>query len=146
MHQNSTGLKGLLRTRLTNFTPWVILWSFFEKQINVQCGIGSISMLIFPPIHNATNRAIAKNSWQRYFEEFAVLFSRKQQGAMRTDWKIYSCIFCHLFIMVTIFQVADLISIVQQQYLLWHNTENRWKVIICNHIKSKKSFHQKTIF
>ena len=105
MHQNSTGLKGLLRTRLTNFTPWVILWSFFEKQINVQCGIGSISMLIFPPIHNATNRAIAKNSWQRYFEEFAVLFSRKQQGAMRTDWKIYSCIFYHLCIMVTIFQM-----------------------------------------
>ena len=105
MHQNSTGLKGLLRTRLTNFTPWVILWPFFEKQINVQCGIGSISMLIFPPIHNATNRAIAKNSWQRYFEEFAVLFSRKQQGAMRTDWKIYSCIFYHLCIMVTIFQM-----------------------------------------
>ena len=105
MHQNSTGLKGLLRTRLTNFTPWVILWPFFEKQINVQCGIGSISMLIFPPIHNAANRAIAKNSWQRYFEEFAVLFSRKQQGAMRTDWKIYSCIFYHLCIMVTIFQM-----------------------------------------
>ena len=105
MHQNSTGLKGLLRTRLTNFTPWVILWPYFEKQINVQCGIGSISMLIFPPIHNAANRAIAKNSWQRYFEEFAVLFSRKQQGAMRTDWKIYSCIFYHLCIMVTIFQM-----------------------------------------
>ena len=105
MHQNSTGLKGLLRTRLTNFTPWVILWPFFEKQINVQCGIGSISMLIFPPIHNAANRAIAKNSWQRYFEEFAVLFSRKQQGAMRTDWIIYSCIFYHLCIMVTIFQM-----------------------------------------
>ena len=119
--------------------------SVFEKQINVQCGIGSISMLISSHIHNAANRAIAKNSWQSYFKKFEVFFSRKQQGAIRTDWKIYSCIFYHLCIMVTIFQVANSLSIFQQQYLLWHNTENRWKVIIYNHVKSKKSCHQKTI-
>ena len=42
----------------------------FEKQVNVQCGIGSISMLISSHIHNAANRAIAKNSWQSYFKRF----------------------------------------------------------------------------
>ena len=65
-------------------------------------------------------------------------FSRKQQGAIRTDCKIYSCIFYHLCIMVMIFQVASSLSILQQQYPLWRNTENRWKVIIYNHVKSKK--------
>ena len=102
------------------------------------------SMLIFSHIHNAANRAIAKTSWQSYFKKFEVLFSRKQQGAIRTGWNIYSCILYHLCIMVTIFQVANSLSIFQQ-YLLWHNTENRWKVIIHNHVKSKKSCHQKTI-
>ena len=35
----------------------------FEKQVNLQCGIGSISMLVSSHIHNAANRAIANNSW-----------------------------------------------------------------------------------
>ena len=39
----------------------------------------------YPHIHNAANRAIAKNSWQNYFQKFEVLFSRKQQGAIGTD-------------------------------------------------------------
>ena len=34
--------------------------------------------------HNAANRAIAKKSWQSYLRKFEVLFSRKQQGAIRT--------------------------------------------------------------
>ena len=34
-----------------------------EKQVNVQCGIDSILMLIHTHIHNAANRAIEKNSW-----------------------------------------------------------------------------------
>ena len=118
----------------------------FEKQVNVQCGIGSISMLISSHIHNAANRAIAKNSWQSYFKKFEVFFSRKQQGAIRTDWKIYSCIFYHLCIMVTIFQVANSLSIFQKQYLLWHNRENIWKVIIYNHVKSKKIMSPKDDF
>ena len=130
----------------TNFTPCLnAFMAVFEKQVNVQCDIGSISMLLYSHIHNAANRAITKNCWQSYFKKFEVFFSRKQQGAIRTDWKIYSCIFYHLCIMVTIFQVANSLSIFQQQYLLWHNTENRWKVIIYNHVKSKKSCHQKTI-
>ena len=111
--------------------------AIYEKQVKVQCGIGSISMLISSHIHNAANRAIAKNSWQSYFKKFEVFFSRKQQGAIRTDWKIYSCIFYHFCMMVTIFQVANSLSIFQQQDLLWHNTENRWKLIIYNHVKSK---------
>ena len=84
---------------------------YFEKQVNVQCGIGSISILMSSHIHNAANCAIASNSWQRYFEKFEALFSRKQQSATRTDWKIYSCIFYHLCIMVTIFQVATFLSV-----------------------------------
>ena len=120
----------------TNVTPCLSAFMIvFEKQVNTQCGIGSISMLISSHIHNAANCAIAKNSGQSYFKRFEVFFSRKQQGAIRTDWKIYSCIFYHLCIMVTIFQVANSLSIFQQQYLLWHNTENRWKVIIYNHVK-----------
>ena len=119
--------------------------AIFEKQVHVQCSIGSIAMLISSPIHNAANCAIAKNSWQSYFKKIEVFFSRKQQGGIRTDWKIYSCIFYHLCITVTIFQVAKSFSIFQQQYPLWHNTENRWKIIMYNHVKLKKSCHQKTI-
>ena len=104
--------------------------AIFEKQVHVQCSIGSISMLISSPIHNAANCAIAKNSWQSYFKKFEFFFSRKQQGAIMTDWKIYSCIFYHLCIMVTIFQVANSLLIFQQQYIFWHNTERRWNVIM----------------
>ena len=86
------------------------------------------------PLQRTADKATSKN-----------FFSRKQQGAIRTDCKIYSCIFYHLCIMVIIFQVASSLSIFQQQYPLWRNTENRWKVIIYNHVKSKKSCHQKTI-
>ena len=101
----------LVRFEQTLHLVWVILWPFFEMQVNAHCGIGSISILISSHIHNAANRAIAKNSWQSYFKKFEVFFSRKQQGAIRTDWKIYSCIFYHLCIMVTIFQVATSRSI-----------------------------------
>ena len=61
----------------------VLLWPLFETQVNVQCGIGSILRLISSHIHNAVNRAIAKNSWQSYFKKFEVVFSRKQQSALR---------------------------------------------------------------
>ena len=48
----------------TNFTPCLSAFmAVFEKQVNVQCGIGSISMLISSHIHNAANRTIANNSW-----------------------------------------------------------------------------------
>ena len=48
--------------------------------------------------------------------------------------------------MVTIFQVANSLLIFQQQYPLWHNTENRWKVIIYNHVKLKKNHVTKRRF
>ena len=89
---------------------WVLLWPFFEKQVNVRCGIGSILMSITSHIHNAAKNAIAKNSCRSNFKKIEVLFSRKQQGAIRTDWKILSCVFYHLCIVVMIFQVATSLS------------------------------------
>ena len=52
----------------------------FEKQVNIQCGIGGILMLISSHIRNTAKRAIANNSWQTYFKKSEVSFSRKQQG------------------------------------------------------------------
>ena len=62
-------------------------------------------------IHNTANHAIAKNSCQSYLKKFEVLFSRRQQGVIRADWKILSCILYHLCIVVTIFQVTSSFSI-----------------------------------
>ena len=106
----------------------------FKKQVNVQCGIQcwyphTFIMQPTAPLQRTADKATSKNL------KFSFLENNK--GAIRTDWKIYSCIFYHLCIMVTIFQVANSLSIFQQQYLLWHNTENRWKVIIYHHVKSK---------
>ena len=58
----------------------------FEKQVNVQCSIGNISMLISSHIHNAVNGAIAKDSRQSYFKKFEGFLSRKQQGVITTDY------------------------------------------------------------
>ena len=74
-------------------------------------GIGSILILITSHLDNTANHAIAKNSCKGYFKKFEVLFSRKQQGPIRTDWKIISCIFYHLCMVLTIFQVAPSLSI-----------------------------------
>ena len=93
---------------------WVFLWPFYKKQVNVQYDIGSISMWIASHIYNAANHVIAKNNCQSYFKKFEVLFSRKQQGAIGADWKIYPCIFYHFSIdifSITIFQVATSLSI-----------------------------------
>ena len=69
----------------TNFTPCLSAFMIvFEKQVNAQWGIGSISMLISSHIHHAANCTIAKNTWQIYYK-FEVFFSRKQQGAIKTD-------------------------------------------------------------
>ena len=53
---------------------------------------------------------LPKNDRQIYFRKTEVLFSRKKQCAIRTDWLIYSCIFYHLCIMVRIFQAANSFS------------------------------------
>ena len=56
---------------------WVFVWPFFKKQVNVHCGIGSISMLIASHIHNTANHVIANNNCICYFKKIEVLFSRK---------------------------------------------------------------------
>ena len=93
---------------------WVILWPFYKNKVNVQYGSGSISMPVASHIHNAANHVIAKNNCQSYFKKFEVLFSRKQQGAIRADWKIYLCIFYHFSIdnfLITIFEMPTSLSI-----------------------------------
>ena len=87
----------------------VFSWPFYKKQVNVQCGFGSISIPIASHIHNAAKHVIVKNNCQSYFKNFVVIFSRKHEGAFRTDWKTYRCIFYHFSIdifLITIFQVA----------------------------------------
>ena len=93
---------------------WLFLWQFYKKQVNVQYDIGSISMSIASHIYNAANHVIAKNNCQSYFKKFEVLFSRKQQGAIRADLKNYPCIFYQFSIdifSITIFQVPTSLSI-----------------------------------
>ena len=41
---------------------WVFLWPFYKKQVNVQCGIGSISKLIASHIHNAANTSLQRTT------------------------------------------------------------------------------------
>ena len=41
---------------------WVFLWPFYKKQVNVQCSIGSISMLIASHIHNAANPSLQRTT------------------------------------------------------------------------------------
>ena len=49
-------------------------------------------------IDNAANHVIAKTKCQSYFKQFEILYCRKPQAAIRTDWKIYPCIFYHFSI------------------------------------------------
>ena len=50
-------------------------------------------MPIVPYIHNKTNHAIAKNSYQNYFKKFEGLNSRKQQEFNKDWWKnLFLCL------------------------------------------------------
>ena len=62
------------------------------------------------PLQRTASKATSKT--------FEVLLSRKQQVAIRTDWKMYSCIFYHHCIMVMIFQVATILSIFSTKFSL----------------------------
>ena len=99
----------------------------FENEVNFQCGIGSISMLISSHIHNAANRAIVKNSWQRYFEKFEVLFSRKTTECNKDRFKN---LFLHFLPPLhsgnNFFKRLPHFRYFQQQYPLWYNTENNY--------------------
>ena len=102
----------LVRPEQTLHLVWVLLRLFFEKQINVCCGIGSILMSITFHIHNvAKHHSNAKYSCHGYFKIFEGLFSSKQQAGIRTGWKILSCILYHLCIVITILQVATSILV-----------------------------------
>ena len=99
-------------------------------------------MMISSHIRNAANPTIANDSWQSYFKKIEIFFSRKQQGTIRTDWKICFCIFYHLCIMVTIFQVANSISIFQQQYpSTIQKTDKKWSYIINQSIMWSQKNH-----
>ena len=67
----------------------------FSKNKKISGDVLAVFQCWYP--HTFVMLPIAKNSWQRFFNKFKVLFSRKQQGAIRTDLTIYSCISYHLF-------------------------------------------------
>ena len=54
----------------------------FDKQENIRCSIGSISMLISSRHHNTTNQAIAVERYQSYFKNLDYFFTGKQQTAV----------------------------------------------------------------
>ena len=93
------------------YTLFECFYGRFSKSKLISGVLLAVFQCWYPHIHNATNHAIGKNSWQSYFKKFEAFFSWKQQGALRADWKIYSCIFYHFCIMVTIFQVTNSLSI-----------------------------------
>ena len=49
--------------------------------------------------------------YQNYFRKLDIFLSKKQQGAMRTDRKIYCVLLYQLFIVVIVFKVATSLSI-----------------------------------
>ena len=73
----------LVKFEQTLHHVWVLIWQFFEKQVNVRCSIGINSMPIASHNHNAAKHTIAKNSLQSYFKKLQVLFSRKQYFQQR---------------------------------------------------------------
>ena len=135
-----------VRFEQTLHLVWVLLWPFtkIKQMFSVVLTVfqwwypRTFIMQPTAPLQRTADKATSKN--------LKFSFLKKQQGAIRTDWEIYSCIFYHLCIIVMIFQVANSVSIFQQQYLLWQNTESRWKVMICNHVKSKKIMSPKDDF
>ena len=61
--------------------------------------------------HTATDQAIAMGRYQSCSRKLDNLFSEKQQGAVRTDQKIYSPLMYNSCMMVRIFKVATPFSI-----------------------------------
>ena len=68
----------------------------FEKQVNVQCGIGSISMLISSHIQNAANCAIIRTDDKANSENLKFSFlenNRVQQGLIEKSILAFSTTF-----------------------------------------------------
>ena len=96
-------IKNNLKKTFQFFSVFVVV---FDKQANVRCSIGSISRPTSSCDHNPADETIVMNSYPNYFEKHYIFFSRKQQGATRTDRKIYSLLIYHICMVVTIFKVA----------------------------------------
>ena len=96
----------------------------FDKQ---ESCIGSISTPISSHDHNKVDQAIAIDSYQRYFRKLDIFFSRKQQSAIKTDWKTYSLLLYQFCMLVSIFKIATSLQYFQQLDLLQLNRENKWK-------------------
>ena len=112
----------IVRFDQTLHLVWVLLWPFLEKHVNVRCGIGSNLMSITSHIHNEPNHAIAKKSCQSYLKKIEFLFSRKPQGAIRTDWHILSCTFYHLssgYLTFDIFSNTTFLGTIQKTVILF---------------------------
>ena len=90
----------------------------FNRQGNISCSIGSISRPIFSRDHNATNQAIAMDTYQSYYRKLDNFFSEKQQGAVRTDQKIYSLLVYDFCMVLRIFKLATSLSIFSLTRLL----------------------------
>ena len=135
VRQKSIVVVHFVRFEQTLYLVWVLLWPFSKSK-----EMSNVVLAVFQCWYPHTfirhpTVSLQKTADKTTSKNLKLFFFRKQQGAIRTDLKIYSCIFYHFCIMVRIFQVANSPSIFQQQYLLWHDTENRWKVIIYNHVK-----------
>ena len=83
----------------------------FHKQVNIHFSIGSISRPISSRDHKATDHAIAMGRYKSYFRKLDIFFSGKQQGAIRTDQKIYSLLINNFWMVVTILKLSTSLSI-----------------------------------
>ena len=61
--------------------------------------------------HKVADQAVAMDSYQSYFRKLDIFFSGKQQGAIRTDQKMYCLLLYHFCKVVRIFEVATSLSI-----------------------------------
>ena len=96
---------GWIRLRFSVFI------TLFHKQANICCSIGNISRSIFSLDHNATDQAIVISKYQSYFTKHDNFFSGKQQGAVRTDQKLYFLLIYDFWNAVRIFKIATSLSI-----------------------------------
>ena len=62
-------------------------------------------------IDKEANQAIAMDSHQNYFRKLGIFLSRKRQGAIRTDRKVYYVLLYRFFMVVMIFKVTTSLSI-----------------------------------
>ena len=89
-----------------SFSIFSVFVVVFDKQANIRCSIGSISRPISSCDHNPADQTIVMDSYPNYFERHYTFFLRKQQGATRTDRKIYALLIYHICMVVTIFKLA----------------------------------------